>query len=369
MLDTLTAERGYPSLTRSADGSAVTAADWPKRRAELRALLERYSYGISPDPVPVRGTVLEDDGTTRRIRLECGTEGRSFSFPFEIRMPRGAVRPPVFLHLAFRPIPDRYIPWEKILGAGFALVVVLYQDMMNDTHFGDFSGGIAEYFGTTGTRAPDEWGKIGMWAYGASRVLDYLTADCPDLDTPRTVVIGHSRLGKTALWCAALDERFAGAVSNDSGYGGAASSKRGTGERVTDFLRAGSWDWYCENFKLFTGDLEDRKPYDQSYLLSMIAPRYLCVGSAAEDVGADPTAEFLTTRSAAAVWELFGVPGLVFPDRLPKAGERFFEGTVGYQMRSGKHALTEEDWDAYIAFFREKFGMDREAAHAPAQTV
>jgi hypothetical protein len=369
MLQELLNEKDYLPLLRDENGE-VTADRWPQRRRALLALLERYSYGVSPAPVPVRGTVLGDDGTTQRVRIECGTPERSFSFPAEIRVPRGAVRPPVFLHLAFRPIPDRYVPWERILDAGFALAVVVYTDIVNDDHFGDFSDGVAAYFGTTDARKPDEWGKIGMWAYGASRLLDYLISDRPDLDAQRTVVIGHSRLGKTALWCAALDERFAGAVSNDSGYGGAASSKHGTGERVTDFLRVGSWDWYCENFKRFTGDLEDRKPYDQSFLLSMIAPRYLCVGSAAEDGAADPISEFLTTLSASAVWELLGSPGLVCPDRLPEAGDRFFGGNAGYQMRPGKHALTEEDWDAYIAFFRAKFGMDKgEAAYAQAETV
>ena len=119
-------------------------------------------------------------------------------------------------------------------------------------------------------------------------------------------VIGHSRLGKTALWCAAQDERFAAAVSNNSGYGGAASSKHGTGERVTDFIHVGSWDWYCENFQKFCGELEDQKPYDQSFLTAMIAPRYVLIGSAELDRGADPTSEFLTTLHASDAWVLLG---------------------------------------------------------------
>jgi hypothetical protein len=92
-----------------------------------------------------------------------------------------------------------------------------------------------------------------MWAYGASRFLDYLLTR-EDLDAAHTAVVGHSRLGKTALWCGAQDERFFMTISNDSGYAGAATSKHGHGERVRDFLRVGSWDWYCENFKLFTDD-------------------------------------------------------------------------------------------------------------------
>ena len=259
------------------------------------------------------------------------------------------------MHLAFRPVPDRYIPVEEITDAGYALVVVVYTDMMNDNHFGDFSGGIAAHFGTDTKREKDEWGKIGMWAYGASRVLDYLIDNRTDIDTSKIAVMGHSRLGKTALWCAAQDTRFAAAISNNSGYGGAASSKGGTGERITDFLRAGSWDWFCESFKDYVGDGEDRKPYDQSFLTALIAPRFLCVGSAILDKGADPATEFLTTLHASSAWELLGVRGLVCPDRMPLPSDLFIEGNVGYHLRDHRHFLSREDWGAYIKFLDLKF--------------
>ena len=185
--------------------------------------------------------------------------------------------------------------------------------------------------------------------------MDYMVANRADIDTEHVIVIGHSRLGKTALWCAAQDERIAGVCSNNSGYGGAASSKHGKGERVTDFLRLGSWDWYCETFKDFAGELEDQKPYDQSFLLALIAPRYLCVGSAALDRGADPTGEFLTSKHASVAWELLGKDGLICPERLAVPGDHFTEGTVGYHLRDYGHFLSREDWGAYIKFFNEKF--------------
>ena len=259
------------------------------------------------------------------------------------------------MHLAFCPVPHRYIPVEEITDSGFALVVLVYEDLVNVRHYGDFTDGLAAYFDTQAERTPSEWGKIGMWAYGASRMMDYICSDRPDLDSRRVAVIGHSRLGKTALWCAAQDERFAAAISNNSGYGGAASSKYGTGERVTDFLRVGSWDWFCENFKQFAGDGEDIKPYDQSFLSALIAPRYLCVGSAALDTAADPESEFLTTLHASAAWDLLGVPGLVCPDRMPIPGDHFTEGHIGYHLRDHRHYLSREDWNAYIRFLNKKF--------------
>lgn len=358
-------EKGYPDILTMNDGSAVTAENWRARREELRELLERYSYGRTPREVPaVKGEVIREGNKRayagkvleQEIRLTLEGERGSVSFPIQLFIPRKVSRPPVFLHLAFRPVPDMYIPVEEITDRGYAIAVLCYGDVVNDNHYGDYSDGLAAYFGTTPDRAPDEWGKIGMWAFGASRVLDYILAERADLDGSRVCVIGHSRLGKTALWCAAQDERFFAVASNDSGYGGAASSKKGSGERVRSFLRFGSWDWFCENFKEFADEKEDEKPYDQSFLLAMIAPRYLMVGSAKEDAGADPEAELLTTLHASSVWELLGKRGLVTGEEMPDENTTLHAGDVGYHLRSGQHFLSRQDWNYYMDFLDGKLG-------------
>lgn len=362
MLKEMLEEKAYLPILKMENGNAVTCDNWNVRRAELLQLLETYSYGHTPDvSVSVKaektevgkyfcaGKCLEEF-----VTLTYTTEYGTGSFPIQIFTPTAIEKPPVFLHLAFGLAPHKYTPVEEIIDAGYALVLVDYQDMMNDNHFGDFTGGIAEHFGTTESRSEEEWGKIGMWAWGTSRVLDYLIAERKNLDTEKVALIGHSRLGKTALWCAAQDARFAAVISNNSGYGGAASSKHGTGERVSDFVRVGSWDWYCENFKKFGGDLEDEKPYDQSFLLALIAPRLLLVGSAERDRGADPTAEFLTTAHASCAWELLGETGLV-ANKMPQAPACFGDGKVLYHLRKGLHYLSREDWAAYIRFLDKHF--------------
>ncbi|MBQ7118869.1 MAG: hypothetical protein IJO09_01525 [Oscillospiraceae bacterium] len=363
MLKEILLKKAYLPIMEMNDGSAVTRDSWELRRKEMRELLEKYSYGKTPDvSVTVTGQLKENGKytcagkcTEERIELTYTTQYGKGSFPVQIFTPCKVKNPPVFLHIAFGLAPHRYIPVESIIDSGYALVVVDYCDMVNDNLFGDFSDGVASHFGTGEKRGDEEWGKIGMWAWGASRVLDYLISERSDFDTKRVAVIGHSRLGKTALWCAAQDERFAAAISNDSGYGGAASSKYGKGERVDDFLRVGSWDWYCENFKKFKGPFEDEKPYDQSFLLSLIAPRYLLVGSAELDCGADPEAEFLTTLHASSAWELLGKNGLLTEDRMPEPGDFLGEGNVLYHYRSGTHYLSSDDWSAYIRFLDAKF--------------
>lgn len=361
MLDQLLCKKQYPDILTMLDGSKVTPDNWDARRAELLALLEKYSYGKTPSPpsrvwadvtfsdhVSYAGKVFNE-----KVDISFETEKGTFTFPIELFVPHTASKPPVFLHIAFGHVPHRYIPVEEITDAGFALAVMVYTDVVNDNHFGDYSDGLAKYFGTSLPRADDEWGKIGMWAYAASRVMDYLTDIRNDVDSNRVALIGHSRLGKTALWCGAQDTRFAAVIANNSGYGGASSSKGGAGERVTDFLKVGSWDWFCENFKKFQGEYEDKKPYDQSFLTALIAPRLLCIGSAVLDKGADPPSEFLTTLWASRAWELLGVSGLVCPDRMPTIGDDFSEGNVGYHLRDNCHYLSREDWHSYINFLKE----------------
>ena len=355
-------KREYLPILRMNDGSAVSAEMWEKRRAEMRELLMRYSYGRTPQTEVRVSTTLTEIGryhcagkcTNEERVLTYETDHGSGSFPIQLFLPVRVKKPPVFLHIAFERAPSRFIPVEEIIDAGYALVVVDYRDMVNDHLMGDYSDGIAAHFHTSSERAPDEWGKIGMWAWGASRVMDYLVNERIDLDVTRVCLIGHSRLGKTALWCGAQDERFAAVISNNSGYGGAASSKHGEGERVTSFLKKGSWDWYCENFKTFA-DKEDEKPYDQSFLLALIAPRYLLVGSAEEDRGADPKAEFLTTLHASSAWGLLGKQGLVAAEEMPKPGDFWGDGSILYHYRTGLHYLSRDDFAAYIRFLNGKF--------------
>lgn len=364
MLREMMESRALLPILKMDDGRTVTPELWSERRKEMRNALEKYSYGRTP-PAPdlVNGRILEqtNEECAGKVRLETievsfSTERGEFRFPFILAVPLQTVKPPVFLHIAFeRTLPEWYTPLEEITDSGYAVALLCYTDIVNDNHFGDFSDGLARYFGVGPDRGEEEWGKIGMWAYGASRVLDYLITR-EDLDALHTAVIGHSRLGKTALWAAAQDERFFAAVSNDSGYGGAATSKHGTGERVRDFLQAGSWDWYCENFKKFADEKEDAKPYDQAYLLALIAPRFLCVGSAEQDFPADPISEYLTSLWASQAWNLLGQKGLITPDCLPEPGDTLFEGNVGYQYRAGTHYLSREDWNRYIAFMDKKRG-------------
>jgi len=338
-----------PSIFKFNDGTdADTKEKFLLRREEMLDILAREEYGVMPERKKASGKLIK-----RITKCACGyavedvveitipTPNGDFTFPIHHLYPVKEGKHPTFVYLHFRgDIYSNYCPAEEIVERGFSVAIFNYLDIATDD--GDFNNGISTYFPRTGKG--DEWGKIGMWAYAASAVADYLLT-CPQTDESLLGVIGHSRLGKTALWCGANDERFKFVVSNDSGCGGAAyeqhrSPDRETNEKICNVFPY----WFCENYKKHVNDYENRC-FDQHFLLASICPRYLLVGSASEDLWADPIAEEMSCVASSPAWDLFNKKGYI-----PNSSD----GSIHYHIRPGIHFLGRPDWNTYMDFIMKK---------------
>ncbi len=280
-----------------------------------------------------------------RLELLCEVSGKRFAFPvYYVR--RNADKPsPCFLHINFRDnVPDRYQPTEEIIDSGYSVISFCYKDVTKDND--DFTDGLAGIVYPNGRRNSRQCGKIGLWACAAMRVMDHIQT-LPEIDKDRISVIGHSRLGKTALLAGALDERFYCAISNDSGCSGAALSRGKRGERIKDICKTFPY-WFSENYKKYA-DNEEAMPFDQHFLIAANAPHRVYVASAVEDLWADPESEYISCKLARSYFNDLGLTTCL-TEEMPSVDGGISEGYIGYHIRSGSHYLSREDWRKVISF-------------------
>ncbi len=354
-----------PDPLETSTGRIRTPQRWVERRQEILDLFRENVYGRSPGrPEQVRfqrvdqnPTAMEGTVTHERVAILSMQSGREHRFELTIFLPNARREPvPLFLLLNNRPVsntdPARretsgFWPAEQVIARGYGIAALQNGELAPDDKERFREGVIRLFEGAASDPRPSNaWGALAAWAWGASRAMDYFETD-GRIDAKRIAVLGHSRGGKAALWAGAEDERIAIVISNESGQGGAALSRRNFGEtvaRITDAFP----HWFAANYKSFAGR-EAALPVDQHMLLALMAPRALYVASADEDLWADPRGEFLSLAHASPVFALWGDPP-IHPDDMPPLDRPLVAGRRGYHVRTGTHNLTLYDWQRFLDF-------------------
>ena len=391
-------EYAIPDVLTCNDGTKVTTSrQWEsRRRPEIMEYFYSQEYGHTPaDRIAVRYELVSENkealggkATMRQVRFIFSNGEKEMDAVALIFIPnarKGKV--PVFVGYNFKgnhsTIDDESViytsnyslvkkpdnpDWkrgcqssrwcyDKIIDRGYAIVTMCYHDIYPDANGMEMRDhSICSLFPDYRQHAEwsDGWGAIGAWAWGSSRIADYLATQ-KWADMSRLAVIGHSRQGKAALWAGAQDTRFKVVISNDSGCSGAALSKRVIGENINIIYNTFPW-WFCPAYKFYDAN-EAALPFDQHELIACIAPRFVYVASAEEDLWADPVGEFTATSLAEPVYNLYGMKGLG-TSVMPGIHQPIMHDT-GYHIRAGVHDVTSYDWERYMDFCDMHFGRKK----------
>jgi hypothetical protein len=355
-----------------ADGRRVRdAAMWHSlRRPEIVRMYENDIYGRVPASAPaVRWEVRDVDrqafeGTSvmKRITGQIGTSDAAPRINVTVHTPAQAVgRVPLILLVNFGggdsargrgPAPGGAAVGPEILKRGWGYAIVGYQDIQPD-RANAWTEGVIGVALAPGQSQPgvDEWGTISAWAWGVSRIVDYLVTD-PDVDPKRIAVQGHSRLGKTVLWASAKDDRIAAVFSSCAGEMGSSLARRDWGETVDDMAQNFPWQ-FAGNFQKWVGRWNDM-PVDAHMLIALSAPRPVFVTGGTTDQWADPVGEFLAAAAAGPVYRLLGRNDLGVT-RLPPLDTPLTSGDLGWHYHTGGHTATPADWSAFLQFLAKYF--------------
>jgi uncharacterized protein YbdZ (MbtH family) len=362
-----------PSLLTDNQGDKIaTVKEWEQhRRPEILKLFEDNIYGQLPsdyDSINFRvlwsGVSFDKKSRFKDVAIDVSRNNRTLTFHAFLIVPNIPDKKfPVFLMInhqrgRFNVLSketyenrDTFWPLDEIIDAGYGIVGFDTKSVSPDSPI-YFADEVIKQLYPEQLNVPNGMRMLGAWGWGASRIIDYLESE-PSIAADKVMVMGFSRGGKAALWCAAQDERVAIAFSNESGHAGAKISRRNFGEMVEDITRTLP-HWFVPKYREYA-DNEEKLPVDQHMLLALIAPRAVYVGSAAEDLWADPKGQWLALYEAQPVFRLYGFD-CTLPQGMPEVGKQVISLPLGYHNRAGDHDFTLVDWQHYIHFADKLYG-------------
>jgi hypothetical protein len=341
-----------PEVLALNNGTPVdSSALWATRREEIKTMLEDYEYGHMPgrpDAIQAQQlstSPLQQEGTLETYSLiitpSNATPQIQFNFTLYLYLPAGPGPFPAIVKVSPDGTGNQVPIGQTVIDQGFIFACFEHTELDPDIQEADEIRAAQQAYPTY------DWGSLGVWAWGAMRVADFLigepwvTSDAPfpAVNASQLIVTGHSRRGKAALLAGAFDERFAIVVPNDSGTGGASSFliQGFVSERIRG-LTAQFGYWFQANFSQYTGK-EATLPFDQHFLRALVAPRALLVTDGRADYWANPPGNQAMYLAAQPVFDLLGV-----------------SDHNAQHFRAGGHGFLEEDFEALFGFAGKVFG-------------
>ncbi|MEL5893321.1 hypothetical protein AAE250_07415 [Bacteroides sp. GD17] len=360
-------------LLKLKNGRQVTTAKdwWKKKRVEIAYDVQKCLYGFFPpeDAMPkVQFKVNETKGGTgekkyiqKEITGVINTSGYSElrDKPFissVLRVPASATGPvPVMILFSYSTKTiDRY--WDIIQPHGWALCIYIPTTVQPDNGTG-LTSYLIGLVNKGNWRKPDDWGAIGAWSWGISRLIDYLETD-RSINSKAIGLSGHSRYGKATLYAMAFDDRIAIGYPSDAGSLGTKMNRRHWGQDLENSGSPSEYHWMAGNFLQWCGELVpgqylprkiENCPVDAHSLMALCAPRPVFVNGGNQSLWSDPYGMYLTLVNATPVYELLGKKGLIINDKRPLLDVGYIEGNLGYRYHDGGHTDV-PDWPAFFEF-------------------
>ena len=367
----MTGNYDYKNLPSFVNGELSLNTWNNERRKEILELFRSEVYGrihdesslsVSHRVADVSPGFMFGRATRKIVEIIVKRKDREYVIPFYLFIPNGAEKKPapVILTVVNRSLSDAdpsrkilsaFWPAEMMVAHGYAAAVIITHEIAPD-YIDNFTTRFHRLFPEfVFNRPADAYGAITAWAWGMSRAIDYLVTD-PLINGKEIIIAGHSRGGKTSLWCGAQDERVSMVISSCSGCTGTAITRGKIGEHVKEITSSFPF-WFCANYKKYI-DNEDAMPFDQHFLLALVAPRLLYISNKTFDSWCDPRAEFESLREASKVYKLYD-PHIDIGTFLPGPEEETISGKLAYHLRSGAHNMDEYDWERYLRFADKHF--------------
>ncbi len=362
--ETKVPEYELPDLLKSKNGTVVQdKTAWEDvRREEIFNLFESEVYGILPkdfDDISFQ-LVKENENPypeladLEEVNITVARNGRTHSMRINLFLPKNTEDPvPVVLLINYKPanpdgklVEENFWPVPELLKRGFA-TASFHAETVAPDDAENYQDGILSTLYPEHLKKQDGMKALGAWGWGAMRAMDYFSQH-PLIDASRSILVGHSRAGKAALWASANDPRWSITYANESGCGGAAISRRKYGETL-EAINSRFPHWFADNFKKYNNQ-EDSLPIDQHMLPALIAPRAIYYSSAREDRWADPKGEFLGIKLGSRIHQEIYGKEIQFPDKFESIQGPIHQEAVGYHIREGKHDLSWTDWEIFLDF-------------------